>query len=125
MVAWNRMIDEHTYWCGVIQPGWRMDEGWETYVPILAQTNKVSWCRDGCFFQLISRAVFVKSDIHLIFDIQARQSHHGGAGFSYGGAPEAQLQSWIVNHITTSDQALASATESDAGPGEETGADKG
>ena len=41
MVAWNRMIDEHTYWCGVIQPRWRMDEGWETYVPILAQTNQV------------------------------------------------------------------------------------
>jgi glutathione S-transferase len=41
MVAWNRMVDEHTYWCGVIQPRWRMDEGWETYVPILAQTNQV------------------------------------------------------------------------------------
>lgn len=41
MVAWNRMIDEHTYWCGVIQPRWRTDDGWETYVPILAQTDQV------------------------------------------------------------------------------------
>lgn len=41
MVAWNRMIDEHTYWCGVIQPRWRMDDGWETYVPILARTDQV------------------------------------------------------------------------------------
>lgn len=41
MVAWNRMIDEHTYWCGVIQPRWRKDDGWEAYVPILAQTDQV------------------------------------------------------------------------------------
>ncbi len=41
MVAWSRMIDEHTYWCGVIQPRWRMDEGWEVYVPIIAQSKEV------------------------------------------------------------------------------------
>ncbi|WP_422367343.1 iIsoprene-epoxide--glutathione S-transferase [Pelagibius sp.] len=37
MIAWNRMIDEHTYWCGVIQPRWRKDEGWEVYKPIIVQ----------------------------------------------------------------------------------------
>jgi isoprene-epoxide---glutathione S-transferase len=35
MVAWVRLIDEHLYWSGVIQPRWRMDSGWETYVPII------------------------------------------------------------------------------------------
>ena len=39
MMAWNRMIDEHTYWCGVIQPRWRKDEGRETYKPIIVQSN--------------------------------------------------------------------------------------
>lgn len=33
--AWMRLIDEHLYWSGVIQPRWRMDSGWETYVPII------------------------------------------------------------------------------------------
>src|SRR5271165_1590073 len=35
MVAWTRLVDEHLYWSGVIQPRWRMDRGWETYVPII------------------------------------------------------------------------------------------
>jgi glutathione S-transferase len=35
MLAWMRLIDEHLYWSGVIQPRWRMDSGWETYVPII------------------------------------------------------------------------------------------
>jgi hypothetical protein len=35
MVAWVRLIDEHLYWSGVIQPRWRSDAGWETYVPII------------------------------------------------------------------------------------------
>ena len=34
MVAWTRLVDEHLYWSGVIQPRWRMDAGWGTYVPI-------------------------------------------------------------------------------------------
>ncbi len=34
-VAWMRLIDEHLYWSGVIQPRWRMDSGWATYWPII------------------------------------------------------------------------------------------
>jgi len=35
MLAWVRLIDEHLYWSGVIQPRWRSDAGWETYLPII------------------------------------------------------------------------------------------
>lgn len=33
--AWNKMLDEHFYWAGVIQPRWRMDDGWEVYIPYI------------------------------------------------------------------------------------------
>ncbi len=39
MHAWRRMIDEYTYWCGVIQPRWRKDEGWEVYKPIIVMSS--------------------------------------------------------------------------------------
>ena len=34
-VAWTRLCDEHLYWSGVIQPRWREDAGWETYIPAI------------------------------------------------------------------------------------------
>lgn len=34
-VAWTRLCDEHLYWSGVIQPRWRQDRGWETYIPYI------------------------------------------------------------------------------------------
>lgn len=41
MHAWNRMIDEHTYWVAVIQPRWRETANWEIYLRIIAGTNDV------------------------------------------------------------------------------------
>lgn len=41
MLAWNRMIDEHTYWVAVIQPRWRETPNWEIYLRIIAGTNEV------------------------------------------------------------------------------------
>ena len=38
MMAFNRMIDEHTYWVAVIQPRWRETESWEKYLRIIAGT---------------------------------------------------------------------------------------
>lgn len=32
-LAWDRLIGGHLYWSGVIQPRWRMDSGFETYIP--------------------------------------------------------------------------------------------
>jgi glutathione S-transferase len=32
-VAWDRLLGEHLYWSGVIQPRWRETRGWETYIP--------------------------------------------------------------------------------------------
>jgi len=34
-LAWNRLLDEHYYWTSVIQPRWREDRGWETYIPYI------------------------------------------------------------------------------------------
>ena len=33
-LAWNRLIEEHLYWSGIIEPRWRLDEGLETYIPL-------------------------------------------------------------------------------------------
>jgi len=41
MMAFNRMIDEHTYWVAVIQPRWRETENWEKYLRIIAGTDDV------------------------------------------------------------------------------------
>lgn len=41
MLAFNRMIDEHTYWVAVIQPRWRETDGWEKYIRIIAGTDEV------------------------------------------------------------------------------------
>ncbi|MGH3089376.1 MAG: glutathione S-transferase C-terminal domain-containing protein, partial [Rubrobacteraceae bacterium] len=40
--AFQRLVEENLYyWSGVIQPRWRMDVGWHTYVPyILGQPDK-------------------------------------------------------------------------------------
>ena len=40
MMAFNRMIDEHTYWVAVIQPRWRETENWEKYLRIIAGTQR-------------------------------------------------------------------------------------
>jgi isoprene-epoxide---glutathione S-transferase len=40
-VAFQRLVEENLYWSGVIQPRWREDSGWHTYIPyILAQGDK-------------------------------------------------------------------------------------
>lgn len=43
----------------------------------------------------------------------------------YGGALEVQLEQWIINHITTSDQELSLPQESNVGSGEKIKADRG
>ncbi len=34
-LAWNRLVEEHLYWSGIIEPRWRLDEGWEVYMGII------------------------------------------------------------------------------------------
>ncbi|MGA2552718.1 MAG: glutathione S-transferase C-terminal domain-containing protein [Burkholderiaceae bacterium] len=41
MIAFNRMIDDHTYWVAVIQPRWRETANWEKYLRIIAGTDDV------------------------------------------------------------------------------------
>lgn len=41
-LAWNRLIEEHLYWSGIIQPRWRDDEGWEVYIPYIVQGAEVT-----------------------------------------------------------------------------------
>lgn len=41
MLAFNRMIDEHTYWAAVIQPRWRETANWEKYLRIIAGSDDV------------------------------------------------------------------------------------
>jgi len=41
MLAWNRTLDEHTYWCAVIQPRWCEEPNYEIYVPLIAGVKRV------------------------------------------------------------------------------------
>lgn len=41
-LAFNRLIEEHLYWSGIIQPRWREDAGWETYIPYIVQGAEVT-----------------------------------------------------------------------------------
>ncbi|MDF3320049.1 glutathione S-transferase family protein [Rhodococcus sp. C3V] len=41
-LAFNRLIEEHLYWSGIIQPRWREDSGWETYIPYIVQGAEVT-----------------------------------------------------------------------------------
>lgn len=41
-LAFDRLICEHLYWSGVIEPRWRMDEGWEVYIPYIMQGAEVT-----------------------------------------------------------------------------------
>lgn len=34
-LAWHRLVEEHLYWSGIIEPRWRLDEGWEVYMGII------------------------------------------------------------------------------------------
>ena len=40
-VAFDRLFAEHLYWSGVIEPRWRMDAGWEVYIPYIVQGAEV------------------------------------------------------------------------------------
>lgn len=40
-LAFDRLICEHLYWSGVIEPRWRSDEGWEVYIPHIVQGAEV------------------------------------------------------------------------------------
>lgn len=40
-LAFDRLFAEHLYWSGVIEPRWRMDAGWETYIPYIVQGAEV------------------------------------------------------------------------------------
>ncbi|MGH3555966.1 MAG: iIsoprene-epoxide--glutathione S-transferase [Mycobacterium sp.] len=41
-LAFNRLIEENLYWSGIIQPRWREDAGWETYIPYIVQGAEVT-----------------------------------------------------------------------------------
>jgi len=41
-LAWHRLIEEHLYWSGIIEPRWRLDSGWETYIPYIVQGAEVT-----------------------------------------------------------------------------------
>lgn len=41
-LAWNRLIEENLYWSGIIEPRWRLDVGWETYIPYIVGGAEVS-----------------------------------------------------------------------------------
>ena len=41
-LAWNRLVEEHLYWSGIIEPRWRLDVGWETYIPYIVQGAEVT-----------------------------------------------------------------------------------
>ena len=49
-LAFNRLIEEHLYWSGVIQPRWRHEDQFEIYIPYIVQGAEVTpELREGLF----------------------------------------------------------------------------
>lgn len=40
-LAFNRLVEEHLYWSGVIQPRWRHEKDFEVYIPYIVQGAEV------------------------------------------------------------------------------------
>jgi isoprene-epoxide---glutathione S-transferase len=40
-LAFNRLVEEHLYWSGVIQPRWRHEDQFEIYIPYIVQGAEV------------------------------------------------------------------------------------
>lgn len=40
-LAFDRLVCEHLYFSGVLEPRWRSDEGWEVYIPHIVQGAEV------------------------------------------------------------------------------------
>lgn len=41
-LAFNRLVEEHLYWSGVIQPRWRYPDQYEIYIPYIVQGAEVT-----------------------------------------------------------------------------------
>src|SRR5437899_461501 len=41
-LAFNPLLEEHLYWSGIIEPRWRHDSGWKTYIPYIVQGAEVT-----------------------------------------------------------------------------------
>ncbi|MEM9798367.1 MAG: glutathione S-transferase family protein [Pseudomonadota bacterium] len=102
MHAWMRMIDEHTYWCGVIQPRWRKDAGWEVYKPIIMMSaapisepvlEVLDGFRDRIVTQFKNQGMGQKSDEEVFetfkTDVDALVTQLGDRPFFMGEAPRS------------------------------------
>lgn len=50
-LAFERLVCEHLYWSGIIEPRWRRDEGWETYIPYIVRYIQASPI--VCFYSFV------------------------------------------------------------------------
>ncbi|MFC0454649.1 glutathione S-transferase C-terminal domain-containing protein [Rhodococcus jostii] len=41
-LSFSRLVEEHLYWSGIIQPRYREDSGWETYIPCIVGGAEVT-----------------------------------------------------------------------------------
>lgn len=48
-LAFDRLIGEHLYYTGVLEPRWRMDEGFEVYIPHIVQSAEIGPELRACF----------------------------------------------------------------------------
>jgi isoprene-epoxide---glutathione S-transferase len=103
MHAFNRMIDDHTYWVAVIQPRWRETENWEKYLRIIAGSNDVPpglrafECMNGGWGRLPADAIYRRAR----GDVDALSNFLGDKAFFMGDKPrwvDAPVLS-ILRHI--------------------------
>jgi len=113
-LAWKRLMEEHLYWSGVIQPRWREDAGWETYIPYIVQgaevTPELRAALDG--FRARIMAEFdgqgmgrrSEEEVFEVFreDVDALSTYLGDKPFFLGDTPrtlDASVYSF-VRHLT-------------------------
>ncbi len=100
-LAWNRLLEEHLYWSGIIQTRWRKDRGWETYIPYIVGGAEVSaemrtgldQFRAGIVSQFDGQGMGRRSDEQVYGlaqnDLQAISDKLGDNPYFFGAKPHA------------------------------------
>jgi glutathione S-transferase len=100
-LAFQRMVEEYTYWAGVIQPRWRHPSSFELYMPYIVANQPISAdtrqlllaYREKIFEDMVRQGMGLRSDEDvqrcLEEDLDALSTYLGAKDFILGDRPSS------------------------------------